>query len=197
MSGNKFHIERGLQSSVIVGDLHILEEGRLTDDQGRTVDFRNTLIIITSNLGTADLSKPAPGFCHETDPKNESARMRASIESQIKNTFRPEFLNRIDEIIIFETLSEDQIKAIVNLMTVSVEERLSEHSGRISLTEGAKFWIAEKGFDPVYGARPLRRVIQRELENKLARKILKGEFGKGDKITVDVSKDGLNFEKNI
>jgi ATP-dependent Clp protease ATP-binding subunit ClpC len=177
--------------------LQILEDGRLTDGQGRTVDFRNTLIIITSNLGTADLSKPAPGFRRETDPKNESARMRASIESQIKNTFRPEFLNRIDEIIIFETLSEGQIKEIVNLMTGSVEERLSVHSVRISLTEGAKSWIAEKGFDPVYGARPLRRVIQRELENKLARRILKGEFSKGDKITVDVSKDGLNFEKNI
>ena len=106
-------------------------------------------------------------------------------------------MNGIDEIIIFKTLSEYQIKEIVNLMTVSVEERLSEHSVRISLTEGAKFWIAEKGFDPVYGARPLRRVIQRELGNKLARRILKGEFGKGDKITVDVSKDGLNFEKNI
>ncbi|MEE2884106.1 MAG: AAA family ATPase, partial [Chloroflexota bacterium] len=176
--------------------LQILEDGRLTDGQGRTVDFRNTLIIITSNVGTSELNKPAPGFRRETDPKVESSRMRASIESQIKNTFRPEFLNRIDEIIIFETLTEDQIKEIVNLMTVSVEERLSEHNVSISLTEAAKSWIAEKGFDPVYGARPLRRVIQRELENKLARRILEGEFGKGDQVIVDVSKDGLNFEKN-
>tara|TARA_B100001123_G_scaffold451181_1_gene628123 strand:- start:828 stop:3248 length:2421 start_codon:yes stop_codon:yes gene_type:complete len=177
--------------------LQILEDGRLTDGQGRTVDFRHTLIIITSNLGTSDLSKPAPGFRRETNPENESARMRTSIESQIKNTFRPEFLNRIDEIIIFETLSEDQIKEIVNLMTHSVQERLLEHGVHISLTEAAQSWIALKGFDPVYGARPLRRVIQRELENKLARRILVGEFSEGDKVTVDVSNDELNFERNI
>ena len=128
--------------------------------------------------------------------KQENKTLSITINEILKKQFRPEFMNRIDEIIIFETLTEDQIKEIVNLMTVSVEERLSEQNLSISVTEAAKSWIAEKGFDPVYGARPLRRVIQRELENKLARRILEGEFGKGDQVIVDVSKDGLNFEKN-
>ena len=176
--------------------LQILEDGRLTDGQGRTVDFRNTLVIMTSNLGTAELGRPALGFRRETDAEEESVRLRSSIEDQLKKTFRPEFLNRIDEIIIFDALKEDDLSRIVEILIAEVEERLAEHGVTITLTDGAKEWLARAGFDPVYGARPLRRAIQRSLENPLSKQILSGEFAEGDDIAVDASDEGLTFEKS-
>ena len=175
--------------------LQILEDGRLTDGQGRTVDFRNTLVIMTSNLGTTEAGRPALGFRREDDAKEESVRLRSSIEDQLKKTFRPEFLNRIDEIIIFDPLKEDELNRIVGLMIGEVEGRLAERGVRISLTEEAKDWLAREGFDPVYGARPLRRAIQRHLENPLSRRILTGEFSEGDEVVVSVDSEGLAFEK--
>ena len=139
--------------------LQILEDGRLTDGHGRTVDFRNTLVIMTSNLGTAELSRPTVGFLRESGAEGESVRLRSAIEDELKKTFRPEFLNRIDEIIIFDRLSDEQMKQIVDLMVTEVESRLLEHEVTISLTGAAKKWLANEGFDPVFGARPLRRAI--------------------------------------
>ena len=175
--------------------LQILEDGRLTDGHGRTVDFRNTLIIMTSNLGTAIETRPPVGFVRESEGRNNSVAMRASIEDALKKAFRPEFLNRIDEIIIFDSLTDEQIHSIVDLMIVEVEDRLLEHQLTISLTEAAKQWLATEGFDPVYGARPLRRAVQRYVENPLSRQILSGDFNPGDHVAVDANDDGLTFEK--
>ncbi|MDA1349470.1 MAG: AAA family ATPase, partial [Chloroflexi bacterium] len=176
--------------------LQILEDGRLTDGQGRTVDFRNTLVIMTSNLGTAEMGKPALGFRPDADAKEESVRLRSSIEDELKKTFRPEFLNRIDEIIIFDPLKEEELNRIVGLLIAEVEGRLAERGVGISLTEEVKNWLAREGFDPVYGARPLRRAIQRHLENPLSRRILAGEFSEGDEVVVSVDSEGLAFEKS-
>ena len=175
--------------------LQILEDGRLTDGHGRTVDFKNTLVIMTSNLGTAELNRPSVGFLRESDTKDESLRLRSSIEEALKKAFRPEFLNRIDEIIIFDPLTNEQIQTIVNSMVKEVEARLSEHEVTISLTEDAREWLAKEGFDPVFGARPLRRAVQRHVENPLAKKILGGEYAPGDHVLVDAGEDGLTFEQ--
>jgi ATP-dependent Clp protease ATP-binding subunit ClpC len=175
--------------------LQIMEDGRLTDGHGRTVDFRNTLIIMTSNLGTAELNRPTVGFLRDDGARDQSARLRSSIEDALKKAFRPEFLNRIDEIIIFEPLSRDQIHNIVDLMVKEVARRLTEHGVTISLTTAAKEWLAKEGFDPVYGARPLRRAVQRYVENQLSRLILGGQFKSGDHVLVDAADEGLTFNK--
>ena len=175
--------------------LQILEDGRLTDGHGRTVDFRNTLIIMTSNLGTTESDRQPVGFLQDAASRDQSARLRSSIEEALKRTFRPEFLNRIDEIIIFDALTEAQIQQIVDLMVREVEERLATHDVTISLTAGASEWLAHEGYDPVYGARPLRRTVQRFVENPLSTKILAGECSEGDRILVDADESGLTFDK--
>ena len=177
--------------------LQMLEDGRLTDGHGRTVDFRNTLVIMTSNLGTAELNRPAVGFLRDSTAQGQSNRLRSSIEDALKKTFRPEFLNRIDEIIIFDPLSDDQIHQIVDIMVDEVRTRLLDHQVTISLTTAAKDRLAKEGFDPVYGARPLRRAVQRYVENPLSKKIIGGEFGEGDHILVDANEEGLTFEKDV
>jgi len=174
--------------------LQILEDGRLTDGHGRTVDFRNTLIIMTSNLGTGLENKEPVGFLRDVDGK-ESKRLRASVDDALKRAFRPEFLNRIDEIIVFDALSKDQIHEIVDLMIVEVEERLEEHRVTIELTGAAKDWLADEGYDSQYGARPLRRAIQRHIENPLSKLILAQEFSEGSHIIADAGDDGLMFNK--
>ena len=173
--------------------LQIMEDGRLTDGQGRTVDFRNTLVIMTSNLGTAELGRPAPGFRRRE--ADEPARLRSSIEDQLKKTFRPEFLNRIDEVVIFHPLEAGHLSRIVEILLAEVEERLGEHGVVLILSARAKEWLARTGFDPVYGARPLRRTIQRSLENPLSKRVLSGEFAEGAQVVVDASDDGLTFDK--
>ncbi len=174
--------------------LQILEDGRLTDGHGRTVDFRNTLIIMTSNLGTGLENKGPVGFLRDVDVE-ESKRLRASVDDALKRAFRPEFLNRIDEIIVFDALSKDQIHEIVDLMIVEVEERLEEHGVTIELTGAAKDWLADEGYDSQYGARPLRRAIQRHIENPLSKLILAQEFSEGSHIIADAGDDGLMFNK--
>jgi len=173
--------------------LQILEDGRLTDGHGRTVDFKNAVVIMTSNLGTEEFRRQAVGFHREGE--GEQQRLQAAIDSALKQTFRPEFLNRLDEIIIFQALTEEQLKQIVDLLIGEVQKRLDERKMTLALTEAAKSWLAQKGYDPMYGARPLRRAIQREVENPLSKRILGGELGEGDSVVVDVADDKLSFVK--
>ena len=175
--------------------LQILEDGRLTDGHGRTVDFRNTLITMTSNLGTGEVGREQFGFLRDATSADDSARLRASIEDALKKTFRPEFLNRVDEIIVFDSLTAEQLQRVVDLMVREVEARVAEHKVSISLTDAAKEWLAREGFDPVYGARPLRRTVQRYVENPLSKRMLSGEFSEGDHVLIDGGGDGLTFAK--
>ncbi len=174
--------------------LQILEDGRLTDGHGRTVDFKNTVVIMTSNLGTQEFQRQSLGF-QRGETKGDQQKLRSAIESALKQTFRPEFLNRIDEVIIFEPLSEAQIRQIVDLLMKEVQKRLAERKIEVSLTEEAKSWLAKEGFDPIFGARPLRRAIQRYVENPLSKRILEGEFQESDSILVDLGPEGLVFSK--
>ena len=172
--------------------LQILEDGRLTDGHGRTVDFRNTVIIMTSNLGTGYLSRQGVGFnTTGQSVQGENERLEKSVHDALKQAFRPEFLNRIDETIIFHPLTREQIVQVVGLMVQDVAERLAEQGITFELTQAAADWLAEEGFDPVYGARPLRRAIQRSLENRLSRGILSGEFRSGDHLIVNMEDGNL------
>ncbi|TET39814.1 MAG: AAA family ATPase [Dehalococcoidia bacterium] len=171
--------------------LQILEDGRLTDGHGRAVDFKNTVVIMTSNLGTQEFQRQSLGFSRQT--KSEEQRLKSAIDSALKETFRPEFLNRIDEIVIFDALTEEQIKQIVDLMMKDVQKRLADRKITVELTEEAKKRLAKEGFDPVFGARPLRRAIQRQVENPLSKMILEGEFEEGAHILVDAAADGFSF----
>ncbi len=173
--------------------LQILEDGRLTDGHGRTVDFKNTVVIMTSNLGSQEFQRGSLGFRHDSQTVSEQKRLKGAIESALKQTFRPEFLNRVDETIIFQPLTEEQIREIVDLLMNELRKRLEDRKVTVDLTEGAKSWLAREGFDPVFGARPLRRVIQREVENPLSKRILQGEFKEGETVRVDVSHEGLVF----
>ena len=150
--------------------LQILDDGRLTDGQGRTVDFRNTVIIMTSNIRSADA---------------------------MRDHFRPEFLNRIDEIVVFEPLTRDQLGEIVELQLARLRARLAERGLSLELSDGAKEVVTEAGWDPTYGARPLKRAIQRLVENPLALRLLEGEFGEGDVVRVDVHDGELVFERAV
>ena len=176
--------------------LQILEDGRLTDGHGRTVDFRNTVIIMTSNLGTGNLNRPGVGF-HTDSPETAAAnsRLEQSVNAALKQEFRPEFLNRIDETIIFRPLTREQIVQVVQLMAQDVAQRLEEQAITFELTPAAAAWLAAEGFDPVYGARPLRRAIQRHLENPLSKGILSGDFQTDDRLLVDAGPDGLHISK--
>ncbi|MBB4687801.1 ATP-dependent Clp protease ATP-binding subunit [Amycolatopsis jiangsuensis] len=167
--------------------LQVLEDGRLTDGQGRTVDFKNTVLIFTSNLGTADISKSVSlGFSSGADTTNRYEKMKQKVNEEMKKHFRPEFLNRIDDIIVFHQLTQDQIIEMVDLMIGRVETQLKAKDMEIELTAKAKALLAKRGFDPVLGARPLRRTIQREVEDQLSEKILFGEVEAGQIILVDV-----------
>jgi ATP-dependent Clp protease ATP-binding subunit ClpC len=178
--------------------LQILEDGRLTDAQGKTVDFKNTVIIMTSNLGTQNLRKPALGF-GQTSEELTYDKMKDRVTDELKKNFRPEFLNRIDEVIVFHELTRDEVKSIVDLMIVRIEEQLGSQDVDIQLTEPAKDHLAKKGYDPSLGARPLRRAIQRLVEDPISEKILWKEYEAGDIIIVDVEKgeteDELTFRK--
>ena len=175
--------------------LQILEDGRLTDGQGHTVDFRNTLVIMTSNLGTGVETREAVGFLRDPS-RDDSAKRRAAIDEALKRVFRPEFLNRIDETIVFDPLTEEETRQIVDIIVAEVSGRLADHGVTIDLTDAARDWLASEGFDRTYGVRPLRRVVQRSIENPLSRLILGGEFVSGDHIRADVDGEGgLSFEK--
>ena len=170
--------------------LQILDEGRLTDAQGRVVDFKNTVIIMTTNLGTRDISKAVNlGFSQTGDAPGSYEKMKSKVADELKQHFRPEFLNRVDEIIVFHQLSESEIVHIVDLMVAQIEERLKDKDMGIELTPAAKELIGKRGFDPVLGARPLRRALQRDVEDMLAEKILFGEVKPGELVLVDVDDD--------
>ena len=173
--------------------LQIMEDGRLTDGHGRTVDFRNTLVILTSNVGTIAASRGGVGFPVSGTSDAEPQRREAAIRDALTRTFRPEFLNRIDDIIIFDPLTPEQVGRIVELMVADVSGRLVEHGVWIELTDAARDWLRGEGFDSAYGARPLRRAIQRHLENDLSKRILSGQVTDGDRVTVDAGEHGLTF----
>ncbi len=167
--------------------LQVLEEGRLTDAQGRQVDFKNTVIIMTTNLGTRDISKSLSlGFTNVNDALGNYERMKNKVQDELKQHFRPEFLNRIDDVVVFHQLSENEIIQIVDLMIANLESRLKAKDMGIELTAKAKSVLATRGYDPVLGARPLRRTIQREIEDALSEKILFGEVKSGQIILIDV-----------
>ena len=177
--------------------LQILDDGRLTDGQGRIVDFRNSVLIMTSNLGTEYVRRSGSlGFLQNRDDSEERAEQE-KIEKALKGTFRPEFLNRIDEIITFSPLSEEQMGEIVDLQMKEVQERLNERGLNVELTPNAREWLAKEGFDPAFGARPLRRALQKHVESPLSVSLLGGQFSEGDTIVVDVdpSEDKLVFRQ--
>ena len=167
--------------------LQVLDDGRLTDGQGRTVDFRNTVIIMTSNLGS--------NVIQELAGEGNYARMKTQVLEIVQQHFRPEFINRVDDIVVFHPLGAQQIRAIVDIQLASLRRRLTDRDMDLTLTDRARSLIGEAGFDPVYGARPLKRAIQQQIENPLAERMLGGTFGPGDRIVVDVGEGRLIFEK--
>lgn len=173
--------------------LQVLDDGRLTDSHGRTVDFRNTIIIMTSNLGSDDIAQQAFGFQKQSREETESARVRTNVEDALKQQFRPEFLNRLDEFIVFDSLTQDDIELIVDKFMAEVTERVADLKVSISLTTEAREWLAKTGFDRMYGARPLKRAIQRYVESPLSKRLLAGEFPEGSAIVVDESEGDVTF----
>ncbi|PVV06023.1 MAG: ATP-dependent chaperone ClpB [gamma proteobacterium symbiont of Ctena orbiculata] len=167
--------------------LQVLDDGRLTDGQGRTVDFRNTVIVMTSNLGSQVIQ--------ELTGEERYQEMKAAVMETVRQNFRPEFINRLDEIVVFHPLAGEQIRAIAKIQIAYLHQRLSEHEMGLVVTESALDRLGEAGFDPVYGARPLKRAIRQQLENPLAQEILAGRFGPGDTIEVDSNNEGLTFSK--
>jgi len=159
----------------------VLDEGRLTDGQGRTVDFRNVILILTSNLGSQFL----------VDPKLEWDEKTAAVNDLVRQAFKPEFINRLDDIVIFSPLSTGDLAQIVSLYIDRLERRLAERRLQLAVTPDARSWLAERGYDLLYGARPLRRLMQREIDDKLARAILAGDVRDGDTVRVDLSGDTL------
>ncbi|MGD1039975.1 MAG: AAA family ATPase [Dehalococcoidales bacterium] len=180
--------------------LQVLDDGRMTDGHGRTVDFKNTVIIMTSNAGVELIKREsAIGFATKKDQtkaqKSNYEDMKEKVMIEVKKTFRPEFLNRLDEIIVFHELNEEQLRQVVDLLAKDLQKRLAERKLSVEITEKAKSWLAKEGYDPVYGARPLRRALEKYVENPLAIKVLGGEFKEGDTIVVDSGDDGLTFTK--
>jgi ATP-dependent Clp protease ATP-binding subunit ClpC len=177
--------------------LQILDDGRLTDGHGRTVDFKNTVVIMTSNVGAELIRRQmSMGFAAKQASKGQKLdyeTMKERVLAEMKKTFRPEFINRIDEIIVFHQLNEEQLRQIVELLVKDLQERLADRKLSIELSDKAKSWLVKEGYDPVYGARPLRRAIERYVENPLSSKLLGGEFKEGDTVKVDLGDKGLTF----
>ncbi|MFQ5429197.1 MAG: AAA family ATPase, partial [Phycisphaerae bacterium] len=172
--------------------LQVLDDGRLTDGHGRTVDFRNTIIVMTSNIGSEHIQKMFDDSGPGSGPIEIEIEMK--VRETLKATFRPEFLNRIDETIIFHRLSVEDIGRIVEIQLRHLQARLAEREITLTLTPAAREKLARDGYDPSYGARPLKRLIQQEIENPLAKQILSGEFGPGDEVCVDLDGERFSFE---
>jgi ATP-dependent Clp protease ATP-binding subunit ClpC len=172
--------------------LQVLEEGRLTDAQGHAVDFKNTVIIMTSNLGTADLHKSSIGFA-TADPGVTRETVTTKVNDALKQHFPPELLNRVDDVIVFHELSKDEVSEIIDLMVERLRGQLEAQGLAILLTTAAKYLVVEKGYDPLLGARPLRRALQRMVEGPLSEKVLSKEFGPGDTIIVDAENAEITF----
>ena len=186
--------------------LQILDEGRLTDGHGKTVDFKNTVILMTSNLGSKFIEKSGLETLEketetETEAniiwKREREKVQNSVMQQLRNHFRPEFLNRVDDIVIFNNLTRDQIQDIVEVQLKDLKKRLADRNISFKLNENVKKMLAKKGYDPIYGARPLKRAIQKYMQDPLSLKLLQGDFEEGDQILVDINKvnDALIFQK--
>ncbi len=173
--------------------LQILEEGRLTDGQGRVVDFKNTIIIMTTNLGTREITRGALGFTLEGDSKNDYDQMKARVNEELKRNFKPEFLNRVDEVIVFPQLNRDELLQIVDLFVARLQRRLDERDLKLTLTTVAKERLIELGYEPALGARPLRRVVQREIEDAISERILTGNIGNAQDILVDYINGEFSF----
>ena len=171
--------------------LQLLDDGRLTDGHGRTVDFRNTVVIMTSNLGSKEFQRGGIGFLRKEEGDEE--KMRTDMQTALKEHLLPELRNRIDDVIIFHPLSKEDLKSIVELLIREVEKRLAERNIKLEVNEEAKAWLVQKGYDPVFGARPLRRAVQKYVENPVSTKILQGEFKEGDTVAVSVQEDNLSF----
>jgi ATP-dependent Clp protease ATP-binding subunit ClpB len=171
--------------------LQVLDDGRLTDGQGRTVDFRNTVIIMTSNLGSHAIQELAG----EGQGEKQYAKMKAAVMESVQQHFRPEFINRVDDIVVFHPLGKAQLRSIVDIQLGYLRKRLADRDIGLELDDAARDQLGEAGFDPVYGARPLKRAIQTQVENPLAQRILRGEFGPGAKVKVSAKGGGLIFSK--
>jgi ATP-dependent Clp protease ATP-binding subunit ClpB len=167
--------------------LQVLDDGRLTDGQGRTVDFRNTVIIMTSNLGSQVIQEYAS--------QGDYARMKSAVMEIVQQSFRPEFINRIDDIVVFRPLGVEQIRSIVDIQLGFLRKRLLDRNMELTLDDKARDTLGAAGFDPVYGARPLKRAIQQQVENPLAQKILRGDFAPGDRVRVSANEGQLAFVK--
>jgi ATP-dependent Clp protease ATP-binding subunit ClpB len=167
--------------------LQVLDDGRLTDGQGRTVDFRNTVIIMTSNLGSHVIQELAG--------EANYSRMKAAVLQSVQQHFRPEFINRVDDIVVFHPLGREQLRAIVDIQLGYLRKRLAERDIELVLDDAARDLLGQAGFDPVYGARPLKRAIQQQVENPLAQRILRGDFGPGARVRASVKAEGLTFQR--
>ena len=176
--------------------LQVLDDGHITDAQGRKVDFKNTIIIMTSNAGAQSIMEPKKlGFAAKEDEKADYNRMKSNVMEEVRRIFKPEFLNRIDEIIVFHSLSKEHMKKIVGIMTKELQYRCKEQLDlELKLTDAVKQYIVDKAYEPKYGARPLRRMIQTKLEDALADELLSGKVHRGDTVTVRVKKDEIVFE---
>jgi len=175
--------------------LQVLEDGQLTDSFGRVVDFRNTVIIMTSNVGARDIAKRG-GIGFQQDEGSESAyvQMKGKVTEELRRVFNPEFLNRVDASVVFHSLGVDEMRLIIDILLEQVEERLEEANIHLKISSGAKDLLIEQGFDPAFGARPVRRAIQRLLEDPLSEEILKGRFEKGGRINIERKGDELAFK---
>jgi ATP-dependent Clp protease ATP-binding subunit ClpC len=173
--------------------LQILDDGRLTDGQGRTVDFRNTVVIMTSNVGTRHIGQSAGLGFGQADEKRAEEESRHKIQKTLKEIFRPEFINRVDEIIVFNQLTPEEVEKIVDIQMQEIAERLADQGLEVELTQEARAWLAREGFDPQFGARPLRRALQRHVESPLSIQLLRSDFQSGDRVLVDVGEEGLEF----
>jgi ATP-dependent Clp protease ATP-binding subunit ClpB len=168
--------------------LQVLDDGRMTDGQGRTVDFKNTVIVMTSNLGSHDIQRMAG---------EDSELIKDTVMGEVRKHFRPEFVNRIDEIVVFQALDARQIKSIAKIQLKRLEVRLAAQDMKLDVSDAALAEIAKVGFDPLYGARPLKRAIQQEIENPVARLVLEGRFGPKDVIPVDVKNGKFVFDRIV
>jgi len=172
--------------------LQIMEDGHLTDAKGRLVDFRNTIIIMTSNVGSAVITRDAAfGFGTAQDDSGSYRDMRGKLMGELKRMFRPEFLNRVDEVLVFHALTREDIERIVDIQLAALNERLTEQKITLSLSDAGRAWLVKEGFDPQFGARPLRRAIQHNIEDELAERLLDGTFGEGDAVVADADDDRL------
>ncbi len=177
--------------------LQLMDDGRLTDSKGRLVDFRNTVIIMTSNVGVSSFRSEKIGFLRGNQYSRQEEEMKRTLEIELKKSFKPEFLNRVDDIVVFNEISESDMLQIVDIMTAQIKDRISGIGFVLDVSDSARIWFASEGFDPQYGARPLRRILQNNLENPLSTKILNGELSNGDSVLVDLVDGRLTFENTV